>query len=262
MPKAPESPLGSHDSSPVPSKQPDNTDNTDDPTADNLSPAARLLPIRLEPSHKAWLNNYISEFQSKIAKRGSRKENATIWNRAFVLTQFIPHFFPNLDLTDNDKSWFCDTVGEKIYNFFGNHTKHRTRAKPPKILIKTKCFGQDTYRKSNPEEHNAAVEALIATEYPHYIGVKLNIGQTRSLSSQVFKQLPAEEQAHWRRAAKEALLEEQTAARLTDPQAREQYVSSLIRLLQEIVAEAGQKANVRVAIQVLTEQSENRFKLQ
>ncbi|KAG9073869.1 hypothetical protein FS749_014605 [Ceratobasidium sp. UAMH 11750] len=39
------------------------------------------------------------------------------------------------------------------------------------------------------------------------------------------------------------------------------YVSSLVKTLQEIVVEAEQKANVRLAIQVLTDKGENRFKL-
>ncbi|KAG8692758.1 hypothetical protein FRC09_010974 [Ceratobasidium sp. 395] len=73
--------------------------------------------------------------------------------------------------------------------------------------------------------------------------------------------LPLNEQQHWKDVAKEELANEQAASTIADPVARERYATSLFSTLQQIVAEAGQKANVRVSIQLLTEPNLGRFKL-
>ncbi|KAG9090170.1 hypothetical protein FS749_000778, partial [Ceratobasidium sp. UAMH 11750] len=114
MPKAPNPPRGSHRSSPVPSgsrtgKKPDDEDEI---KIYDVSPAAGLLPVKLDYTHKAWLNDFISDFDAKRAKRGCCKDNATIWTRDFFVNRFIPHFFPDADLTAGDKEWLCDTLGE------------------------------------------------------------------------------------------------------------------------------------------------------
>ncbi|KAG8713012.1 hypothetical protein FRC08_013794 [Ceratobasidium sp. 394] len=262
MGKAPKPPRTSHRYSPVPSgpssKKPDDDD---DIKIYDLSSAAGSIPAKLDYSHKSWLNHFIPEFGTKVAKRGSRKANATTWNRDFVLTKFIPHFFGKLALTEGDKEWVCDVLGDKIYNFFANHQKRQTSARAPRAAVKSKRYGHDAYRKAHPEEHDAAVDALVTAEKPELVGTKLTVGKMRHFSSRVFKNLPEDRQEHWRQVAKEELAADQAAATLTDPLARERYTTSLLRTLQVLVNEAGQKANVRLAIQVLSEQGDRRFKL-
>ncbi|KAG9085204.1 hypothetical protein FRC06_003704, partial [Ceratobasidium sp. 370] len=262
MGKAPKSPRTSHCGSPVLSRPPGkNNDDDDDVKIYDLSPAAGYIPTKLDYSHKHWLNQFISEFGTKLAKRGSRKDNATIWTQNFVLQQFIPHFFGELALTEGDKDWVRDSLGDKIYNFFANHQKRRTQAKAPKAIVKTKRFAQDAYRKAHPEDHDTPVDALVAEESPDLVSARLSVGQMCHFSSLVFKNLPADQQEHWRQVAREELAADQATATLTDPLARERYITGLLKTLQVLVTEAGQKANVRLAIQVLAEQGEGRFKL-
>ncbi|KAG8680149.1 hypothetical protein FRC08_016503 [Ceratobasidium sp. 394] len=263
MPKAPNPPRGSHRSSPVPSgsragKKPDNEDEI---KIYDVSPAAGLLPVKLDYTHKAWLNDFIPEFDAKRAKRGCRKDNATIWTRDFFVNRFIPHFFPNADLTAGDKEWLCDTLGEKIYNFFGNCAKRRTSAKPPRTFVRTKRFAQDVYRNVHPEEHDAALQALLAIHAPELVGTKLSVGNLRHYSCLVFKQLSVDDQSRWKQAAKDELAAEHEASRLTDPLARDRYVAGLINTLQQIIVEAGRKADVRISMQLVAEQGDRRFKL-
>ncbi|KAG8722610.1 hypothetical protein FRC09_005969, partial [Ceratobasidium sp. 395] len=77
----------------------------------------------------------------------------------------------------------------------------------------------------------------------------------------VFHKLPPDQQDHWRQVSKDEVAAEQAAATLTDPAARDRYVSSLLRTLDDLVREVGRKANVRLAVQVMTEHGEGRFKL-
>ncbi|KAG9086510.1 hypothetical protein FRC06_003051, partial [Ceratobasidium sp. 370] len=262
MPKAPNHPRGSHHFSPVPSGSPTTREKLDnEDKIYNLSPAAGLLPVKLDYTHKAWLNRFISEFNSKRAKRSCRKDNATIWTHDFFVNRFIPHFFPDVDLTSGDKKWLCDSLGEKVYNFFGNCAKRRTSAKPPKVIVRTKCFAQDAYRHVHPEEHDTTLKSLLAEKSPELVDTKLNVGQLRHYSSLVFKQLSAEDQCHWKQVAKDELTVEQEASRLTDPLACDRYVTGLIKTFQQIIVEAGQKANVCISMQLVAEQSNCRFKL-
>ncbi|KAG8772357.1 hypothetical protein FRC12_003112 [Ceratobasidium sp. 428] len=106
-----------------------------------------------------------------------------------------------------------------------------------------------------------AFEAAIAAESPNLVGQKLNVGQKRHFSSVVFHQLSEDQQEHWRRVSKEELAAEQAAATLTDPVARERYTLTLLGTLRSLVNEVGQKANVHLAVQVLAEQGEGRFKI-
>ncbi|KAG8776239.1 hypothetical protein FRC12_001014 [Ceratobasidium sp. 428] len=227
----------------------------------DLSNAAALLPVKLDYTHKAYLNDFIPEFKSHVAKRGKRKLNATTWNHGFVVNKFIPHFFHGLNLTNEDVRWLIDNLGDKIYNFFGNHNKRDSRAKAPKVLVRTKAYGLDTYRKSCPEEHDAALQAILVEEAPELVGQKLSLSQLRSYSSRVFKALPLDQQTRWKDAAKDELSVERATATLTDPISRDRYVNSLVSTLQSLMAEAAQKANVRLSIQLLTEPSEGHFRL-
>ncbi|KAG8780459.1 hypothetical protein FRC12_023008 [Ceratobasidium sp. 428] len=111
----------------------------------DLSPAAGFIPLKLDYAHKAWLNQFVNEFGTKVGKRGSTKNNAKLWNREFVVDKFIPQYFNNLSLTDGDKDWVCDNLGEKVYHFLANCRKRATRAKAPKSIVRTKSSGQDAY---------------------------------------------------------------------------------------------------------------------
>ncbi|KAG8779987.1 hypothetical protein FRC12_023612 [Ceratobasidium sp. 428] len=213
----------------------------------DLSAAAALLPVKLDYTHKAYLNDFIPEFKSHVAKRGKRKANATTWNHGFVVNKFIPHFFYGLNLNNEDVRWLIDNLGDKIYNFFGNRSKRDSRAKAPKVLVRTKAYGLNTYRKSCPEEHDAALQAILVKEAPELVGQKLSLSQLRSYSSRVFKALPLDQQTRWKDAAKDELSVE--------------YVNSLVSTIQSLMAEAAQKANVRLSIQLLTEPSEGHFRL-
>ncbi|KAG9094158.1 hypothetical protein FS749_013021 [Ceratobasidium sp. UAMH 11750] len=261
MPKVAKASRSSTRSSPIPAR------GGSSPVSDtdyDLSPDAARLPTALEPAHKLYLNQFIEGFRSHIGKRGARKENARIWTHDHVINKFLTEFYPNLDLTDDDKQWFRESkVGEQIYNFLGNHSKRRSRARAPRVHIKSKCFAHDSWWKAEPDEHRAAVDALIDKAYPDLAitDTKLSFGQLRAFTSKAFKQLPPDQQQRWKQVAQDELAAERAAAKLTDAPARERYICGLVKTLQDIVVEAEQKADVRLAIQVLADKGGNRFKL-
>ncbi|QRV97908.1 DNA ligase 4 [Ceratobasidium sp. AG-Ba] len=175
-----------------------------------LSDVVASLPLRLPTEHKLFLNPYIEDFKPRVAKRGTRGDNATAWARAFTTDQYIPHFFSDYELNTLDIAVLC----EKVYNYFHNCSKRGTRGKAPKAIVQLRFFAHDSWRKAHPEDHDAAIAKLAAKLYPN---IQPNFGQQRALTPKAFKTLPESDQAHWKSVAKKEQTRCQSATTLVDP---------------------------------------------
>ncbi|QRV97097.1 DNA ligase 4 [Ceratobasidium sp. AG-Ba] len=219
-----------------------------------LSDVVASLPIRLPTEHKLFLNPYIKDFKPRVAKRGTRVNNATAWARAFTTSQYIPHFFSDYELNTLDVAVLC----EKVYNYFSNCCKRGTCAKAPKPIVQLRFFAHNSWRKAHPEDHNAAVAKLASKLYPN---AQPNFGEQRALTPKAFKTLPESEQDHWKSVAKKEQARCQSAATLVDPFDIERYTDGLIKTLNSIIGDATKKIGACVTIQLVTKKGGNRFKL-
>lgn len=108
-------------------------------------------------------------------------------------------------------------LAQQIYSYFDNSSKRGTGGRQIKQenTLKTRAYAHDEWRRENNEIYEAAID-----QWREEHAADPNIGEARSVSSKLFKQLAATEQKKYKDAARARLAAQNGNLEITDPTKR------------------------------------------
>ncbi|QRV78855.1 DNA ligase 4 [Ceratobasidium sp. AG-Ba] len=245
-------------------KGPNRTKKDPDPA---IIPSARALqlPDEVEIGMKRWwgTEQRLREALKHIANRGTPTDNAITWVKEVFINEFIPDYFQDMCLSDNDARWYHQVIGSKIYGFVYRAAttldKHGTLPTFRVINLprsRQYAYGHDYWRRANLAVFDELVADWVKTHPP-----PANIGEAMSLSRKLFSRQPKEVQKKFEDIAAEDLAASQALEVLVVSEARDKYLKRFIHDVKSLIHQGEMKCGIQVCVQLLMPLNGNQFKL-
>ncbi|CAE6527001.1 unnamed protein product [Rhizoctonia solani] len=220
----------------------------------NLLPEVADLPQNLTPDHKVYWNDYVGEpFQAHVGPRGKKTSNARTWTQELFVGPFCDELYPTL--SPEARAQYELILGPKVYSYLTNHSARGSAGVKAKAqTIKQRVYGHDIWRRENPDVFEKALDNY-KTDNPK---ANINVNLRRTLTIDLFRKLPEDEQNKYRGMASDRMKAFRTLEGLSGED-RTEYVKRVQAQFRTMIKEADQCARLKINMQVLYEDDEGDF---
>ncbi|QRW09571.1 DNA ligase 4 [Ceratobasidium sp. AG-Ba] len=226
---------------------------------------ALQLPEEIDVDMKRWWSTkeMLREAWKHVAPRGTTRENAITWVKSIFVNKFVPEYFKDLYLSDDDALWYQQQIGQKVYGFVyraaktleenGTLPTFRVSNKP---RIKKKTSGHDYWRRSDLAAYDELVAEWVKTPPP-----PANFGEAISLSRKLFSQQPDDIQQKFREIAAADLVAMNALAMVTVSDARDKYLKKFVHDMKSLIHQGEMQCGIQACVQLLMPLNGNQWKL-